>query len=489
MKVACVGNIAGNAYSLAKGLRALGLEADSFDQGSGWVFSLPIWDEGDFDLKAQGYDAAYEVWRASKLKTENGWRRPPWAKLLGNDGKDVKPWYDTQEDYEAALPEIQLGRHVPRPPVMQRYELRAALEASRLPEYLWDEATEFHMGSRDWRAQRDIIVQGGYDLAVLCGPYASVGPLLPREVPYVTLEHATMRDVPQLRTIGQGMLACAYQFADHNVITNADCHEAAGMIGVRRKSSFIPHPLDETKFTPDTTGQSNATREALREWLKCDLLFLAPARHSSNDAIGAKRNDRIIYAFHRYVREAEPAGAPKAGLVFFEWGNATDLNAARGLLASLGLSERVHWQAPQPRPRLAQLYRAADLVLDQFSEVGSFGTTTAEAMSCGKPVITHYLEDAHRWCLDVLGEHPPVLGARTVDDIYERLVFQATHPASRESVGQRGRAWVEKFHSLDRVSRMHLDLYTRVLAQKAVKRTPTTLAISEVRNSVAVLSA
>jgi hypothetical protein len=86
----------------------------------------------------------------------------------------------------------------------------------------------------------------------------------------------------------------------------------------------------------------------------------------------------------------------------------------------------------------------------------------------------------------VLGEHPPVLTARTVDEIYERLVWQAKHERYRADIGKRGREWVEKHHSLERVSKLHLDLYARVLAKKAVKRTPTQVDISAVRNTVAV---
>jgi glycosyltransferase involved in cell wall biosynthesis len=491
VRVCIAGNVAGNAFNLAKGLRALGVEADSFDQGSGWIFSLPIWEEGQFDLRAQGYNAAIEVWRTSRLKTENHWQRPPWAKILGNDGKDVQPWYDTQDAFEADIDAIQLGRHAShRPAAMQRYELLKALEQSRTPEARWEEVIEYHTTVRsgwyDWRARLRTIVEGGYDLAVLCGPTATIGTLLPKDVPYVTFEHSTMRDAPELRTLPQRVLALAYQSADWNVITNGDCHEAAGMLGVRRTSSFIPHPMDERKFTPDTDGASAAGRAALLEWLKCDLVCFAPARHCSNTAIGAKRNDRILYAFHRYVTEAEPAGAPRAGLVLMAWGDKDDLEASRGLIDVLGLTERVIWQAPQPRPRLVQFYRAADIVLDQFSEVGSFGTTTVEAMSCGKPVITYYSPQVHEWCLPVLGEHPPVLSARTVDEIYERLVWQAKHERYRADIGRRGREWVLRHHSLERVAKAHLSLYTRVLAQKAVKRTPAKVDISQVRNTVVV---
>ena len=468
MRICLQGNIAQNAYLLAKGLRRLGVEADSFDQGGGWVFPLPIWEDGDFDFHGQGYNAAIELWETSVIKTDNNFQRPPWAKILGNDGKDVQPWYDTQEDFERHGLRVLRGRHVKRSPVMQRYDLLAALEKSRTPESLWDEVLEYHLNIPDWRAQRDIIIQGGYDLAVLCGTYALVGPLLPREVPYITFEHATMRDVPQMRKEGQRILAYSYRQADWNVITNADCWEAAGALGIRHKSSFIPHPMDEQKFTPGTLEDSAELHRTLCEWLKCELIFLAPARHSSSEAVGAKRNDRILYAFNRYVQAAEPAGAPKAGLVLFAWGLQEDLEASRGLIKALGLEGRVHWQAPQPRTRLVHFYRAADIVLDQFSEVvGSFGTTTVEAMACGKPVITYLSSAVHEWCKDVLPEPPQVLSARTIDEIYHYMRFVAERPEWRVSLGELARAWVENYHSLERVATMHCDLYERVLAGKA----------------------
>lgn len=480
MKVAIQGNIANNAYLLAKGLRRLGVEADSFDQGGGWVFPLPIWEDGDFDFHGQGYDAARELWEVSAIRTENDFRRPTFAKILGNDGKDVEPWYDTQEDFERHGLRVLRGRHVKRSPVMQRYDLLNALERSRTPEALWEEVLEYHLAIPDWRAQRDLIVKGGYDLAVLCGTYAMVGPLLPRDVPYITFEHATMRDVPQLRTAGQRLLAYSYQQADHNVITNADCWEAAGALGIRHKSTFIPHPMDDQKFTP---AESGALAQTLRDWLHCELLFLAPARHSSNEAVGAKRNDRILYAFHRYVHQAEPAGAPKAGLVLFAWGTPADLDASRGLIDALGLADRVHWQVPLPRPRLVQFYRAADVVLDQFSDgVGSFGTTTVEAMACGKPVITFYNPAVHEWCAAVLPEHPPVVRARTTDEIYDALVYTARHPQERDWRGREGRRWVERYHTLGRVAALHKTLYERVLNGCAeVEEAPTPIEEAEGR--------
>ncbi len=57
-----------------------------------------------------------------------------------------------------------------------------------------------------------------------------------------------------------------------------------------------------------------------------------------------------------------------------------------GLAADLGLSDRVHFVAPQPHDQLADFYRAADvLVMPSRSE--TFGLVAVEAQACGLPVV------------------------------------------------------------------------------------------------------
>ncbi|HXI17068.1 MAG TPA: glycosyltransferase, partial [Chloroflexota bacterium] len=129
------------------------------------------------------------------------------------------------------------------------------------------------------------------------------------------------------------------------------------------------------------------------------------------------------------------------------------------------------WQGCQPRPRLLHYYRAADVVLDQFSDtVGSFGTATAEALAVGKPVITYYNHLTHAWCEDVLPDHPPIWSARLTDQIYDALVSLAERSARRAGIGQASRQWIEHWHSLGRIARLHLELYERVLAAHRAQR-------------------
>jgi len=62
------------------------------------------------------------------------------------------------------------------------------------------------------------------------------------------------------------------------------------------------------------------------------------------------------------------------------------LRALHGLVAELGVGERVHFAAPQPHELLSTYYRAADVcVVPSRSE--SFGLVALEAGACGTPVV------------------------------------------------------------------------------------------------------
>lgn len=65
---------------------------------------------------------------------------------------------------------------------------------------------------------------------------------------------------------------------------------------------------------------------------------------------------------------------------------ADEIDHLHRLTDDLGLSERVHFVAPQPHNQLAVFYRSADvLVMPSRSE--SFGLVAVEAQACGLPVV------------------------------------------------------------------------------------------------------
>lgn len=449
MRISVVGPVALNAYLLARCLRRLGVDADSYDFGGGNPMWTPWWEEcanlDETALAPNHYD-----W--TSVAAQTGFRRPPWAKILGTDL--AAPWYDTQEAFEA-----DLKRFMP------------ALGADPESRTLSPEDAELLLGHRpeaeartiaealprlpSWRSIRAIAARS--DLTVLCGPTAGYGALLPEGTPYVAFEHATMRYVHRLVTPSDRLLALAYRKAAACVITNADCHEAAECLGLENYR-FLPHPLDEERFCPGPSTYGDAVRARLG----VDLLLYAPARHSMNESAGTKSNERIVYAFARYLREAVPAGSPTAALILAAWGQ--HVAETKRIIKALGIEPHVYWTECLPKPKALEWYRAADIVLDQFSEtVGSFGTVTAEALACGKPVVTHLDPAVHEWCLPVLGELPPVWNALRTGDIYRALRSLANSPGLRSLHGTQGREWVERRHGWRQTAERHLALYREVL--------------------------
>ncbi len=113
-----------------------------------------------------------------------------------------------------------------------------------------------------------------FDLVQLYGLEAVKGVFLPPAQPFVAFEHSTMRSIPFEDTVQGRLLALAYKTADYCVITNPDVVASARRLGLERYR-FIPHPLDETKYTPAETP----LRAEILPQTGASLIFLCPTRH------------------------------------------------------------------------------------------------------------------------------------------------------------------------------------------------------------------
>jgi len=513
-----VGNVANVAYSTAKFQRRMGLEAALFLFREDYAMAHPEWEDADFDVRV---DLAAPDWES--IPFANRYRRPGWVHYLDGPLVTLAAIDPAGSADSAGLPPVpgqvrrnlrvllraQAARGQRRLSVLrrtqdlnrsQRFELmvlslasealdwlfqqrmrsdrlsnaelratRADVAAVRRHSRLSDSGVSLNVGDlarfAHWRSV--LHASRAYDLSQLYGLEAAKGVFLPPEHPLIAVEHSTMRSLPFENSVRGRLLNLAYRAADACVITNPDVVASATRLGLTRYR-YIPHPLDETKYRD---GPSPLT-ERLRRDLHADVIFICPTRHEWGNAFDSKRTDRALQAFVRYVRESEPAGCPRAGLILWEWG--TDVAKGKRLLSEAGLNDRVQWQPAMPKLRLLDYYRASDVVLDQFHDaVGSFGTATAEAMACGRPVVMYFNPIVHEWCLP---EMPPIQSARTVDEILSRLVDLAADPERRRRVGAAGRAWVERWHGWERTTRLYLELYAEIADRRglAVPPLPTT---------------
>jgi len=434
MRVLHLGNTANNGYLNAKLLRRAGVEADVLVDE--WhILSQPEWEDAPLEGAFEPFESLVEPARRV------GWRRPDWVLSFAewNPNFRRRSWLGERGRIGASLPSLvrehrrlrSLDGVDERNPPRLLDVVRASVWTKRLEESFGSLAELF----------------GQYDLVQAY----STDPILPlvtgARPPYIAFEHGTMREIPFEDSWLGRLLSLAYRRAATTVITNADVVEQARSLGIENYV-FIPHPLDEAKYTP---GPST-----LRVELEADgagFVLLSPSRHDWD----IKGNDKLLRAFGEFVRRDRP----NALLLLNEWGREVDRSKA--LIRELGVERSVRWLAPLPKMRLIDAYRAADVVLDQFL-IGTFGAVAPEAMSCGRPVVMAFDPAHHEWCFPVL---PPVIDARTSEEIHAALMRLAANETERERIGRAGRAWVEAHHSSQIVVQKQLAAYENVLKTRS----------------------
>jgi glycosyltransferase involved in cell wall biosynthesis len=430
MRVLHLGNTANNGYLNAKLLRRAGIEADVLVDE--WhILSQPEWEDAPLEGSFEPYEPLFEP------ALQVGWRRPDWVLSFRDWDPEFRrqSWLSERARILGSLPSL-VGEYRR----LERLDGAGTTGPLRLMDIVrasvWVTRLSQSFGSLSELFARYDLVQA-----------YSTDPILPllteSSPPYIAFEHGTMREIPFEDSWLGRLLSLAYRRAASVVITNADVVMQARRLGIENYV-FIPHPVDESKYTP---GSSPLRAEL--EAGGADFVLLSPSRHDWE----IKGSDRLLRGFAEFVRRDRP----NAVLLLNEWG--LEVDRSKALIRELDVERNVRWSPPLPKLRLIDAYRAADVVLDQFL-IGTFGAVAPEAMSCGRPVVMAFDAAQHAWCFPVL---PPVIDARTPEQIYASLARLAANAAERDRIGRAGRNWIEEHHSSRVVVERQLAIYENVL--------------------------
>ncbi len=265
----------------------------------------------------------------------------------------------------------------------------------------------------------------------------STDPILPMlaGVPYLALEHGTLREIPFQPTPTGRLTALAYHLAEHVFVTNSDCYEKGRLLAGDRVT-FLNHPFDDDHFL--LVQGADQTRHELRKQLKVDHLIFFPTRHDWVPGTGYadKGNDKFLRAYARLVNEGK-----RVGLVCCAWGK--NVAQSRELLKELRVDRTVRWLKPLGTVPFERMALACGLVADQF-HLGSFGGIMFKAMAAGVPVMT-YLDEAAVSAR--FRSIPPVMNACSTDEIYHGLAKVIDYPEQLIELGSRSREWIKQHYS------------------------------------------
>jgi glycosyltransferase involved in cell wall biosynthesis len=469
MRVLLVGNIANNSYLLAKFLRRRGIEADLLIYDYKHIMGQPEWEDGVFSERVDEFDP--------DLSKVQNFTLPDWVQRISlheykqtQSNVDVFPrvrrvhylvsmslYYGlarplrvaTTKWYNKLLAIVNnTTTRIERVLFYFKYKNEFKLISEKYKTYFPNAETDLSMNDIVTYYDYPNILKNiwkDYDLLHL----ADVNPIygfIYNQLPYVAFEHGTMRDLPFEPTPRGRLLSMAYKEAKKNIITNCDCIHSAKKLELDNYV-FIPHPVDDEKFVPKKTP----VREKFLKEFDVDFIIFFPARQSYS----IKGTDRAIEAFGRFLKKY-----PRSLMVLPKWGE--DTGKIQNLIEELGIGDNIYKMDPLTRLELVDYYNMADVVFDQFI-LGAFGTTTPEAMACGKPLFLYLNKADHEWAFP---EMPPVVNVQTADEIYNELIRCKEEDGYIERIGDESVKWIKKYHGWESVTDRLVKVYEEALGEK-----------------------
>lgn len=485
IRVLHVGNIVNNGYNNAKFLREAGLHNDVLSYDYFHAQSMPEWEDADFDAKVPEWEPD---WSRVDLK---GYARPGWfynvymeeiPQLFRSDKpfvsqraaisrqKKMRVWFNSCTPAWIQKPLKKYYQHWKDRRRLETYgpqtkspEMDPGLIKSLQEDYrsFFKDGTQLSAEDFDYARYkipffRDFF--NSYQLIHAYGLESIHAMMAAPKVPMIAFEHGTMRDFPFQQDARARLYSLSLKKAKVVLITNSDNIKAAKRLGLSNYR-FIPHPVDDeiVRSTPSDLGAE------LKKRYKVDYLFLAPARHhwkhcpSGMENSWLKRNDILIRAFGELFQKHRL----NALVLFCSWGQEVELS--KKLIEQCGFSDRAVWLPILSKRALVRYYTASDIVFDQFNGgIGTFGTVAPEAMACGKPVLLNWNPDLHTWCWPEL---PPLLNTATESDIVGQVLRLIQNPEYRQTVGESGRAWFQKYHSKKVVQKILFEAYEQALKE------------------------
>jgi len=402
MKIAVFDNLANNAYSLTKIFRKYGYEADLLlDISDTYPMSQPIWDDCDFiistDLLEDG-KLTHVYWRGKCVGLK--WERPRWIKETIRTAK-IKSLF-------------KLLRHTHD----HLHLIKTAIEHRSLFPCSYEQIT-------DAMKEYDVIIAFGL------GPIYAFS----ADVPFIHYPYGGDLTLIPFQTNAIGSLQKgAVRHAKYIIVGDPGYLVYLKKLEIESKAVFLPFMIDPDVYKPiPKNGAADALGPDLIDRIQNKFTFFVPSRQD----FCWKGSDKILIAFSKLIQQRSDIFMILSG-----WGK--DLEKSKKMVDQLNLVDHTLFLPYiMSKKKLINFYSLVDVVIDQFN-LGAYGTSTMEAMACGKPVIMNC--DISRYA-PYFKELPPILTARSVDEIYSQMLKVSENEYDIcGQTGKKSREWIMEYH-------------------------------------------
>lgn len=263
-----------------------------------------------------------------------------------------------------------------------------------------------------------------------------------------TAFHQFMKHQVRTRQL-KGVSAARHIVCDEGTRTSA----VLQAIGVSQKK--LPMPMVYNREEMPREPPTLALRRARELISTSDLSFLHSARLKWVRPQGiadedwrhlSKNGDRVIRAFADLVRMLPDT---RLRMLVLEYG--PDVHETRALVTSLGIDKQVSWLPKMYRKEVLWLLDKVDVALGQFYDLPGFITcgTVWEALACGKLLIQGSRCTSEEYEKSYGYPMPPVLIANSEVEIRNRMMeaVKMGHEGCA-LMGARAKSWYERYSGI-----------------------------------------
>lgn len=226
---------------------------------------------------------------------------------------------------------------------------------------------------------------------------------------------------------------------------------------------YLPVAIDIDKFYLKEKSDLELDEQSLALFEQFEYKILAPSRLLTNDhpdyieSGQYKQNDLMLEVMVSILKIYPTLSV---GLFFIDRGKGDrgETLKMKNRIEDLQLSDKVVWLKPKNgsafnRAELIDFYCMSNLIVDEFG-VGWFGSVSLEALSCSRPVLC-YVDEA---VMKELYPWHPFISSLDVEEIAQKVHDLLINPKKAQELGEKGRLWIESFHSSKAVSQRCLQI-------------------------------
>lgn len=159
-----------------------------------------------------------------------------------------------------------------------------------------------------------------------------------------------------------------------------------------------------------------------------------------------KNNNWIINQYYNFL-QLNPS--KKSLLVILEYG--PDVQETKKLIASLGIENFVYWLPKMKRKEIMWLIKKSSIICGEFHDLPRtiWGSTGWEALAAGKPLLQYFDFEEGEYFKSYNIPEPPILKVNKQEDILFHLNEIASNKESFEKLSKETLLWFKKYNGLN----------------------------------------